>query len=253
MLYIATPSSPDTRAHMTAGTLGCIITPAQGNRIPPESFTVVDNGCGPGKDGQPGTGYPGDGAYLGLLADLRGELMPDFCDPDTYRVAFAAAPDVVGDAAATLRRAETGGMLAWIRHAGYPAAFVAQNGLERLDVPWGDFDALFLGGSPECLPCGYVRPTVDREQERCPACHRFLTEWKLGAAARGLAAEAKDRGKWVHMGRVNSGKRFRYADAIGCDSADGTYLINGPDTNLPKLLGWIESTRNQGALWELTA
>jgi hypothetical protein len=88
---------------------------------------------------------------------------------------------------------------------------VAQDGLESLPVPWGDFDALFIGGT---------------------------TGWKLGPHAREIAAEAKRRGKWVHMGRVNSERRCRYAAAIGCDSVDGTKLVFGPDVNLPQVLAW---------------
>lgn len=88
-------------------------------------------------------------------------------------------------------------------------------------VPWGEFDVLFIGGS---------------------------TEWKLGAAVRGLVAEAKARGKGVHMGRVNSLKRFRYAEAIGCDSVDGTFLTFGPEKNLPELLSWV--SEGQGSLFE---
>ena len=42
-----------------------------------------------------------------------------------------------------------------------------------------------------------------------------------------------------YMGRVNSNRRLVYADAIGCDSVDGTCLCFGPDTNLSKLLGWV--------------
>lgn len=123
---------------------------------------------------------------------------------------FAVAPDVVADAAATIERSRP--WLPKIRALGYPAAFVAQDGQEHLPVPWDEFDALFIGGS---------------------------TEWKLGVHARRLVREAKARGKHVHMGRVNSAQRWRYAEAIGCDTADGTYLTFGPDTNLPKLLGWM--------------
>lgn len=114
-----------------------------------------------------------------------------------YREAclFATAPDVVGDAAATLALSVP--MFAPIRALGYRVALVAQDGLEALPVPWDDFDALFIGGS---------------------------TAWKLGESAHHLAAEAKRRGKWVHMGRVNSLRRLRLAHAMGCDSADGTYL-----------------------------
>lgn len=122
---------------------------------------------------------------------------------------FAAAPDVVGDARATCRRSTP--WLERIRGLGYPVALVAQDGLEDLVVPWSGIDALFVGGS---------------------------TAWKIGRQARGLVAQGKDRGKWVHMGRVNSRRRWRYAEAIGCDSVDGTFLVYGPDANLPRLLSW---------------
>lgn len=125
---------------------------------------------------------------------------------------FATAPDVVGDAAATLLLAEI--WLPKIRSLGYPAALVAQDGLEDMVVPWDEFDCLFIGGT---------------------------TDWKLGESVRELTAEAKRRGKWVHIGRVNSNKRFRYsAFTLQADSCDGTYLIFGPDVNLPKLLSWVD-------------
>jgi len=54
-----------------------------------------------------------------------------------------------------------------------------------------------------------------------------------------LIAEAKRRGKWAHMGRVNGRSRLLAAVGAGCDSVDGTYLAFGPDTNLPKLLRWL--------------
>jgi hypothetical protein len=100
-----------------------------------------------------------------------------------------------------------------IRKLGYPAALVAQDGLESLEVPWSDFDVLFLGGS---------------------------TGWKLGEHAAALTAKAVSQGKWVHMGRVNSFKRITYAKQIGCTSSDGTYISFGPSKNLPKVLSWLE-------------
>lgn len=134
---------------------------------------------------------------------------------DAATCLFATAPDVVGDAWRTHIKSLP--WLAKIRALGYPVAYVAQDGIDRHPMmPWPDFDVLFIGGT---------------------------TEWKLGPVARELVAEAKRRGKWVHMGRVNSEKRFEYARAIGCDSADGTFLTFGPDVNLPKLLAW---TRNNG-------
>lgn len=154
-----------------------------------------------------GKGYPGDEAWLKWLGDMS-------IDADTCL--FATAPDVVADAAATLDRSRP--WLPYIRYLGYPAALVGQDGLENLEVPWDEFDVFFIGGS---------------------------TEWKLGPAAAVLAKEAKVRGKHVHMGRVNSLKRFRYALSIGCDSVDGTYLTYGPRTNLPKLLKWVETIRKE--------
>jgi hypothetical protein len=40
------------------------------------------------------------------------------------------------------------------------------------------------------------------------------------------------------MGRVNSGRRWQYAEALGCDTVDGTFLAFGPDENLPRLRSW---------------
>ena len=128
---------------------------------------------------------------------------------DAATCLFAVAPDVVGDAWRTGIKS-----LPWIepiRNLGYRVAWVAQNGQENQPLPWLGIDALFIGGT---------------------------TDWKLGPHARALVAEAKARGKWVHGGRVNSEKRYRYMHEIGCDSVDGTFLTFGPDILLPRLLAW---------------
>lgn len=199
MIYFGTASGAACTAAMDAGILGQITTPRAGNQPAPGRVWCADNGVF-------GGAYPGDDkflAWLGRWAHLAG----------TCR--FAAAPDVVGDAVATLARSAP--MLPRIRALGYPAALVAQDGLEDLPVPWDDFDVLFLGGS---------------------------TEWKLSAAARRLTAQARERGKWVHMGRVNSKRRFLYAAGIGCQSADGTFLAFAPDTNLVRLAVWQQAHAN---------
>ncbi len=203
MQYFATPSSRSIRDAMTRGELGMMSTPAQPNRIEPGWYWAADNGCF-------GKGYPGDVEYLRWLAERQ---------PLAGMCQFATAPDVVGDAKATLKRSAP--FMPVIRALGFPVALVGQDGLERLPVPWDAFSVFFIGGS---------------------------TEWKLSPQAAGLAAEAKARGKWVHMGRVNSRKRLRYAEAIGCDSADGTFLAFGPDVNLPQLLGWLGELGSQSAL-----
>jgi hypothetical protein len=221
MLYLANPSTKAVRACIADLSLAAIMTPGQGNRLPAAGWYAADNGCGPGKDGVPGKGYPGNDAYLKWLMDLDAAEGGDRYDPDTWRCLFAVSPDVVGDARATLARSER--FLPLIRYyTRFPAALVGQDGLEDMAVPWDEFDVFFIGGS---------------------------TGWKLGEAARGLVAQAIDHGKWVHMGRVNSLKRLRYAEAIGCDSADGTYITFGPDANLPTVLGWVRAIGSQLPLW----
>lgn len=153
--------------------------------------------------------------YLRWLASFR-DLAP--------RCAFATAPDVVCDAAATWRRSAP--VFAQLRALGFKAALVAQNGIEAVDVAWGEFDALFLGGD---------------------------TEWKLSRHARAITAEAKRRGKWVHMGRVNSMRRLEIAADFGCDSVDWNYLGFGPDTNLPKMLGWLDALKTDATQGRLFA
>lgn len=124
---------------------------------------------------------------------------------------FVTAPDVVADACSTLAMFN-----AWepVIHAHrLPVALVLQDGQENLCMPWGRCEAVFIGGS---------------------------TDYKLSDTVRWLVREAKWRGKWVHMGRVNSLERLRYARDIGCDSVDGTGYSRFPDTNLPGALKYLQ-------------
>lgn len=203
MIYLATANSPTIRQHIADGSLGMMTTPKDGRSPAHAQVWAADNGCF-------GKGYPGDEAYLAWLAKHS---------EHASRCLFATAPDVVGDADATLTRSAP--FYAPIRALGYPVALVAQDGLTPDRVPWADIDALFIGGS---------------------------TDWKLGAAARLLIAQAKARGLFVHVGRVNSHRRMRYAHFVGADSVDGTFLAFGPDTNLPKLRGWLRDIRDQATL-----
>jgi hypothetical protein len=134
------------------------------------------------------------------------------------RTLFATAPDVLGSHRDTVER--SGPMLRRIRFLGLPSAFVAQNGWEEETTPWDDLDTLFVGGS---------------------------TDFKF-RGGRDAVRAAKRRGKWAHMGRVNSFERLRAAAAIGCDSADGTFIKFGPDKNLPKVLRWLDSLSAQPGL-----
>src|SRR5215216_3839873 len=114
---------------MQLGMLGFIDTPGQGNVRPSGVTWCADNGCF-------SDAYPGDAAWFAWLTGHA--LAADRCK-------FAVAPDVVGNAAATLVRSRP--WLSKIRGLGYQAAFVAQDGLESEIVPWDEFDVLFIGGS----------------------------------------------------------------------------------------------------------
>lgn len=124
---------------------------------------------------------------------------------------FAAAPDVVGDADATLARSTP--YLPLIREMGYPVAYVAQDGFDAAVAPWGAIDWLFIGGT---------------------------TAWKRSERG-GYAAIAAGRqhGVRVHVGRVNGGSFLRHCASAGAESADGTKLCFGPDVNLPLVQRWL--------------
>lgn len=194
--------------------MGVMLTPNMGNR-PDLSRTMwaADTGCFSSR-----TPFRLD-VYLSWLV----ELLP-------YRATclFATAPDVVPmniadeNQAAALTWARAQYTLPVLRALGFPAAYVAQNGLERMNVPWEAFDVLFIGGT---------------------------TTWKLSGQVEQLVGEAKRRGRYVHMGRVNSAKRLRYAYEIGCDSTDGTYLKYGPDVNFPKVQRWLRDVELRPSLW----
>lgn len=119
---------------------------------------------------------------------------------------FVTAPDRVGDAYGTLQLFNE-----WFpRLEGrFPIGYVLQDGQENEPVPWEAIDAVFVGGTDT---------------------------FKMGPVAAQLVREAKDRGLWVHMGRVNGHRRLRYAKALGCDSVDGTSLSWFRDRWLPEYL-----------------
>lgn len=103
-------------------------------------------------------------------------------------------PDKVGDCLETLRLFGLYHQI--VKDNGYPVALVSQNGLTPMMTPWDYFDVLFIGGDDD---------------------------HKLGSEAAILIAEAKARGKWVHVGRVNSEERIRNFWMV--DSVDGSGLI----------------------------
>ncbi|GAB2858827.1 hypothetical protein GCM10022221_67930 [Actinocorallia aurea] len=199
-LYFAPPTTEVVREQIRAGTLGAILTPAQGNLIEPGWWHIIDNGCF-----QQGDGYPGDTAYLRMLEKLR---------PFQQWCVLVNLPDVVGNHWATLERSYP--MLPRVQELGYPASFVLQDG-EEMGYPswhpWDEgWDAFFIGGT-------------DR--------------YKLADHTASLARLASSLGLWVHMGRVNSGGRLTYA-ARQCwaHSADGTRILRQPTEMTAEALRW---------------
>jgi hypothetical protein len=158
---------------------------------------------------QPGSGYishipdyPVFAADNGCFAD---RWKPDIWLRYLDRVAlwqerclFVVVPDRYCDHAATLEL--------WDRWAGevidrdLSAAFVCQNDCTPDDIP-NDANAVFIGGD---------------------------TTWKLSRWAGANIAASKARGRWAHVGRVNTAVRWGSVRIMGADSADGTLIKHGP-------------------------
>lgn len=128
--------------------------------------------------------------------------------------AFVTVPDVVCDHWRTMDLYQD-----WHREVGgrgLARCLVLQNGIEEVidrhgwnAIPWEDVEALFIGGD---------------------------TPFKFCEQVRFIVGAAKSEGKWVHMGRVNSVKRMRYAIEIGCDSCDGSGMARFPNAVLFPML-----------------
>ncbi|MFE0063467.1 hypothetical protein [Streptomyces sp. NPDC059003] len=167
-------------------------------------------------NGKFGKGWPGAEASFAWLKATLNRYGRDRC-------LWAVAPDVPMSPEGTLALAESLPWLERMHSLSIPVAFAAQDGSENGLIPWGRFDVLFLAGS---------------------------TAWKTGPNAHSLALQAYERGLAVHMGRVNSRRRLRIAQAFGCTSCDGTYLTFGPTANLPRLLGWLDELHATPSLFD---
>lgn len=121
---------------------------------------------------------------------------------------FVVAPDVLGDGAATEAQLER--WRAAIREMGFPVAFAAHRGTTELP----NCDALFI-------------PASNLDDPALP----------------GLIQQARSRGLWVHVGRVNSARRMRLCAQMDADSADGTHVkYKGLERGLSDIAGWTEQS-----------
>lgn len=122
------------------------------------------------------------GAFLALLN--REEHHKENC-------LFVTVPDVVSSARRTLEVFDH-----WRpKLKEWKLAFACQDGQEHLPIPWGQIDAVFIGGS---------------------------TNWKCSEQAAQIVRAAKAIGKWAHIGRVNHPARFEHFEKLGADSIDGS-------------------------------
>lgn len=117
-----------------------------------------------------------------------------------HRPLWIVVPDVVGDAEETVKMWNE-----WyerIEPFG-PLAFACQDGMNPESVPEKAF-CCFIGGT---------------------------TRWKLKNAHR-----FKGVRPWLHIGRVNTYRRLRWAEDIGADSVDGTGFFRGDKNQLAGLI-----------------
>jgi len=159
-----------------------------------------------------------NGIFTDNFVFSRWVLQLAFMRPYRQNCIGIIAPDVLCNASQTLAR--------FFRYRaipeafGYPVALATQNGMTPDMIPWPLIDVLFIGGSDE---------------------------HKRGKEAETLAAEAKRRGKWVHVGRVSS------AGAIAkywtwADSFDGTtFCFDTGATGRDKMRRLTPAIANHGA------
>ena len=163
-----------------------------------------------------------------LPSNLLWVAVPDVlrcaCGAEEYHRKGERGPDCAprGDADATFQRFRDWRML--LCHL--PLAFVLQDGSERPGrVPWDapGLAGVFVGGSDE---------------------------WKLGPDAARLVRQARARGLYAHMGRVNSEKRIQHAHSIGCTSVDGTSWVMWRDAHLKDGLDCCARARKRPVYWQ---
>lgn len=106
---------------------------------------------------------------------------------------------------------------------GYPVALVSQDGLTPDMVPWSDIDCLFVGGT---------------------------NYHKRGKEAELLIAEAKQLGKWVHIGRTQAGSTM-LAYWPQADSFDGTTFIKNPTQQVKSINGGLDRIKQGNVPYNL--
>lgn len=202
MILLVSGATATVRQHADSPYLGRLIQPRCWNDI----TEVASCGLPYGADNNALQGVDPDG-----LLDMWDEIEA----ADRRNLKFVAAPDAVELTANGPRGSWEGTLWLWrcwrpaLIARKLPAAIVAQDGATVGTVPWDEIVCLFVGGS---------------------------TSWKMSQQAALLIRAAAARGKWVHVGRVNSMQRLGHFDQLPVNSFDGGQFSMFPDTYIPKYL-----------------
>ena len=144
-----------------------------------------------------------EGVLWRLVQEARNLYDDDPMWPDEQcrsECRFVVMPDVPFDHFSTLALYEPWleNLEMWAGTPPLPRAFVAQDGATAWDdeIPWDAMECLFIGGSDD---------------------------FKESNHAFDLAKLAHEKGKWVHVGRVNTPRRILLWDMVA-DSIDGSGL-----------------------------
>lgn len=105
---------------------------------------------------------------------------------------FITMPDIVGSAVRTLELYDIFSKM----FSRFKRALVMQDGIEKLEIPWDNLEAIFIGGTDE---------------------------FKESRTAKDCCKTARILNKWVHVGRVNTSRRVREYAGFA-DSIDGSGL-----------------------------
>lgn len=166
---------------------------------------IVKQGCIWGADND---------CFVGFDEKLYTKMIKSI--PKTKTLKYVTLPDVVGSHAETMRLFETWQPI--LKNEQIPVGFVLQDGCINSEVPYDKVDAIFIGGS---------------------------TQYKLSNQVRTITETAKQKRKWVHMGRVNSLQRVVYAHNIGCDSFDGSGFSMFSKIKIPPTLKTLQYLSEQ--------
>lgn len=135
-----------------------------------------------------------NGAYSGLDRNAFFRCLKKH-EPHKENCLFVAVPDIVGNHRRTddlyYFMTQDERMHPWNEQWCY----VAQDGIEDSRIDWYAIKRLFIGGTDK---------------------------FKDSSAAHDVVKCAKAMGIFVHVGRINSVKRFRQYDELGADTCDGS-------------------------------